>query len=132
MRSLFSRLGLVALPFVAAGIMAACGSSSSPTTPTTPPPAGGGGTAGVTITILGMNGNLSFSPNPGPVKVGQTIAWKNNDAITHTATADSGAFDTGGIAPGAMSNPITMNTAGTFSYHCSIHPSMTGTLTVTQ
>jgi plastocyanin len=132
MRSLLTRLGLIAFPIIAGGLLAGCGGSSY-SAPTAPGGgSSGGGTASVTITILGMNGGQSFSPNPGSVKVGQTVAWKNNDAITHTATADSGSFDTGAIPPGGTSNPITMSTAGTFGYHCSIHPTMTGTLTVTQ
>ncbi len=130
MRSLLARLSLIAFPLIAGGLVAACGSSSAPTAPSGG--GGGGGTANVVITIVGMNGNQSFSPNPGTVKAGQTVAWKNNDVITHTATADSGAFDTGAIPPGGTSNPITMSTAGSFGYHCSIHPTMTGTLNVTQ
>ena len=78
-----------------------------------------------------MNGSQSFSPNPATVKVGQTVAWKNADAITHTATANGGAFNTGNIAAGATSSPVMMSTAGSFDYHCSIHPTMVGTLTVT-
>jgi len=110
-------------------LVVACNSSSTPTSPT-PGGGGGGGTANVTITINGMNGNQSFSPNPGSVPAGQTVAWRNADSITHTATADNGAFDTGSIAPGATSAPITMGTAGSLSYHCRIHPTMVGTLTV--
>jgi plastocyanin len=109
-----------------------CGSSSTPAAPT-PTTGGGGGTvADVTISISGMNGSQSFSPNPATVKVGQTVAWQNADTITHTATADGGTFNTNGIAGGATSSPIMMSTAGTFTYHCSIHPTMVGTLTVTQ
>jgi len=130
MRSLFTRLGLIAFPIIAGGLIAACGSSYS--APTAPSGGGGGGTANVVITIVGEHGSQSFSPDPGTVKAGQTVAWKNNDAITHTATADSGAFDTGAIPPGATSNPVTMSAGGSVGYHCSIHPTMTGTLTVTQ
>jgi plastocyanin len=111
------------------------GSSSSNSNPVAPTPATGGGATGaadVTITINGMAGEQSFSPSPGSVKVGQTVAWRNSDSLPHTATADGGAFDTGTIAPGATSNPITMSAAGSFAYHCSIHPSMVGSLTVTQ
>jgi plastocyanin len=80
-----------------------------------------------------MNGSNSYSPNPATVKVGQAVAWHNADALPHTATADAGGFDTGNIAPGATSNPITMNTVGSFPYHCTIHGfTMTGVLTVTQ
>jgi len=89
-----------------------------------------GATADVTITIVGMNGAQSFSPNPATVRVGQTVAWRNADSVTHTATA-SGVFDTGSIGRNATSAPITMRTAGSVAYLCAIHPSMTGTLNVT-
>ncbi len=130
MRALLTRLVLIASPVIAGVLIAACGGSGY-SAPTAPSGGGsGGGTANVTITIVGMNGNQSFSPNPGSLKAGQTVAWKNNDSITHTATSDSGAFDTGAIPPGGTSSPITMPAAGTFGYHCSIHPSMTGSLSV--
>ena len=86
----------------------------------------------VTITIVGMAGNQSFSPNPASVKVGQTVAWRNADSIAHDPGADSGAFSTGLIQPGSTSSPIAMTAAGSVGYHCQIHPDMVGTLTVTQ
>jgi plastocyanin len=92
---------------------------------------GGGVGADVVITINGMNGANSFTPNPANVQVGQTVAWRNIDSITHTATQDGGGFNTGGIAGGATSAPVTMGSVGNLDYHCSIHPSMTGTLNVT-
>jgi plastocyanin len=94
----------------------------------TPTPSGGGA-ADVTITINGMSGATSFSPNPATVKVGQKVAWRNADAISHTATGSG--FDTGAIPGGATSTPITFTTAGNLDYHCSFHPSMVGTLSVT-
>ena len=133
-RSLKLTMGTLAL-FAFTLIAASCGSSSSPTSPSPTPGGGGGGggvTADVTITINGMNGNQSFSPDPSTAKVGQTVAWRNADSITHNPSADGGAFNTGNIAPGATSNPITMTAAGSFGYHCQIHPSMVGTLNVTQ
>jgi plastocyanin len=74
---------------------------------------------------------MSFSPNPASVQVGQRIVWHNADVFTHTATQDSGGFDTGSIAPGGTSAPITLNAPGTVGYHCTVHPSMVGTLSVT-
>jgi plastocyanin len=98
----------------------------------TPAPTPGPSATNVEIEIVGMNGDLSYSPNPVSVEVGQTVSWKNADSLPHTATADGGAFNTGTLAAGATSKPITMTTAGTFPYHCAIHGfSMTGTLTVT-
>lgn len=71
-----------------------------------------------------------FSPKPIQVTVGSTVTWANNTAITHTATSDTGAWGTGNIAPGATSSAISFPTAGTFTYHCAIHPSMTGSVVV--
>ncbi len=138
MRS-FQTLTLFALSLVLAVFMIGCGSTSSPTSPTptpstpapTPPaPTPPSATADVTITIVGMNGSRSFSPNPAAVKAGQTVAWHNGDSLTHDVTADGGSFTTGPIAPGATSAPVTMGSAGSVPYHCSIHPTMVGTLTV--
>ena len=70
------------------------------------------------------------SPNPTTMRVGQTVAWKNSDTTTHDATQDAARFGTGTVNAGATSAPLTMSTAGTFTYHCTIHPGMVGTLTV--
>jgi plastocyanin len=113
------RLSLLAAALALAG--AACG-SSSPSAPTV--------SADVTISVLGDRTDQSYSPNPTPMRVGQTVAWKNNDTTTHDATQDASRFQTGTINAGATSTPQTMSTAGTFTYHCTIHPGMIGTLIV--
>ena len=129
-----SRSGLLALMALLAGSVIAysCGGGNSSTSPT--PVGGGGGTGGgtpadVTIMITGMNGANSFNPGSATVKAGQTVSWQNVDAIGHNPTGSG--FDTGVIPPGGTSTPIMFNTAGTFGYHCGIHPTMTGTLVVT-
>jgi len=71
-----------------------------------------------------------FSPNPIQITVGSTVTWTNATGPTHTATSDTGAWTTGSIAPGTTSAAVTFPTAGTFPYHCAIHPSMTGTVIV--
>jgi copper binding plastocyanin/azurin family protein len=92
-------------------------------TPTPPPP------PDMFITITGENGNMSYSPSSATAKVGQTVIWRNADSTTHTATANGGAFNTGTIGPGGQSS-LLMGSAGNFNYHCSIHPSMVGSLSV--
>jgi len=75
---------------------------------------------------------MSFKPSPAPVQVGQQIRWHNTDAVAHTATQDGGGgFDTGLIAAGGTSGPVMLSAPGSIGYHCTIHPSMVGTLTVT-
>jgi plastocyanin len=121
---------------VVAGIATAvaCGGSSYSSNPTAPNPApsggGGSGSADVTITINGMLGARSFTPNPATVKVGQTVSWRNADSIAHDPTGSG--WGTGSIGPGQTSQPTMFSTAGSFDYHCSIHPTMVGTLNVTQ
>ncbi len=124
-----ARAGIAAV-FAAALLAVSCGggggNSMSPTagTPTGGSTGASSSTPDVLITISGM----SFSPNAAAVKAGQTVAWKNDDAIAHTATQDQGVFDTGSIAPGATSKLITINSTGAMSYHCSIHPAMVASL----
>lgn len=72
---------------------------------------------------------FSFSPNSVTINVGDTVTWDNSDAQHHTATADDGSFDTGPISSGTPKS-VKFSTAGTFAYHCSIHPTMTATIVV--
>lgn len=73
--------------------------------------------------------NMSYSPATLTVKVGDTVTWTNNDSLEHSATAGDNSFDTGLLSPGE-SGTVTFSKAGTFVYHCQIHPSMTGTIVV--
>jgi plastocyanin len=72
---------------------------------------------------------FAFHPPTVTVNVGDTVTWTNKDSIAHTATANNGSFDTEAIGPGS-SDSVTFNSAGTFGYHCEIHPSMHGTVVV--
>lgn len=73
--------------------------------------------------------NFAFSPATLTVKVGDNVTWTNQDSAGHSATADGGNFDTGILAQG-QSRSITFNKAGTYTYHCSVHPMMKGTIIV--
>lgn len=74
--------------------------------------------------------NFAFSPNPITIQVGDTVTWTNQDSAPHTATSDTpGLFDTGQIQQN-QSKSITFTQAGTFTYHCSVHPNMKATLIV--
>jgi plastocyanin len=79
--------------------------------------------AGPTVTIM----NFSFSPATIDVKAGDTVTWRNSDEADHTATGK--AFDTGVLSKGSTGS-FTFEQAGTFTYICSIHPSMHGTVRV--
>ena len=120
---------LAAVALIAALDCGGSGYSSTPTT--TPPSTTGGGAADVVVAIVGIAGGMSYSPNPANVRVGQKVAWRNDDNIPHTSTQTGNGFDTGTIAGGATSPPLTIATAGSLSYFCRIHPAMVGTLNVT-
>jgi plastocyanin len=133
-RSRTVRTGLLAVLAAAALPFVSCGGGGGGGGVTNPPPPSGGGGGGtppdVIITIVAENGSMSFSPNPANVTRGQRVAWRNSAGQVHTATQNSGSFDTGNIDSGSQSNGIAMDTAGSFAYHCAVHPAMVGTLNV--
>jgi plastocyanin len=89
----------------------------------------GAGTALAANQAVAISG-FSFSPASITVTVGDTITWTNSDAQAHTATADDASWDTDAIAGSGGTGSATFATVGTFPYHCKIHPTMTGTVTV--
>jgi plastocyanin len=73
--------------------------------------------------------NFAFNPPNATVAPGTTVTWVNNDQTAHTVTANDGAFDSGTLQPG-QSYSFKFDKAGTYAYHCNIHPDMTATVTV--
>lgn len=64
------------------------------------------------------------------IHVGDSVLWSNIDIPDdHTATSDTGLWDSGTIVYGADFER-TFGQAGTFPYHCAIHSDMTGTIIV--
>lgn len=77
------------------------------------------------ITISGF----AFSV-PSSVAPGATITVTNKDSVEHTVTADSGsAFDVT-VASNGTATFKAPQTAGSYPFHCTVHPSMHGTLVV--
>jgi plastocyanin len=83
----------------------------------------------LTIDIVEESGANSFYPSPASVTAQQMVLWRNADREAHHVVFDSTAVDTGNLAPNTQSQPVTLP-AGTWNYHCTIHPSMTGVVTV--
>jgi plastocyanin len=100
----------------------ACGGSSGggPSAPNNP-------TGPVTISIVGVKGQQSFSPNPAEVQAGRTVIWKNNDVVVHRVRLNDGSVDTGDIQPGASTPPMSLGNVSK-AYSCSLHPNMVGSL----
>lgn len=121
-----------ALAFGLAGALlsVSCGGSSGyggGSTPSSPTPAPGGPSNIVTVTIRGVNGAQSFSPNPATCRDGQMVVFRNADTITHRVVIDDRSVDTGDIAPGASTQPLALGGVSK-AYHCPIHPNMVGSL----
>jgi plastocyanin len=83
------------------------------------------------VKIVANAGSNSFSPNPVEVKVGETVTWIKDDSGRHTVTSKDGVFDSGMMGKG-QSFSFTFDKAGEYSYHCEPHPSMVGTVVVTE
>ncbi|MGA8843568.1 MAG: cupredoxin domain-containing protein, partial [Nitrososphaeraceae archaeon] len=104
--------------------------------------AGATAAAGTPLTILSganVQGNPAFDPNPISVKKGDKITVTNKDTLPHTVTSGKGpsdptsakSFDTSIIEAGATADISTASLApGDFPFYCTVHPYMTGKLTV--
>lgn len=73
--------------------------------------------------------NFAFKPADIKISKGTTVMWTNSDSATHAIKSDTGAFGSQDIISG-QTYTHTFSDAGTFAYHCSIHPSMTGSVVV--
>jgi PKD repeat protein len=74
--------------------------------------------------------NSAFNKSIITIPINTTVTWINFENVTHTVTADGGSFESGSIQQN-QSFSYRFNKSGIFSYHCSIHPSMTGIVNVT-
>jgi len=122
-RTIFVLLTLVALAVAITG----CTANQNPAPQGTGPATPAAGPGSVSIN------NFAFSPQQITVSQGTTVTWTNQDSVAHTVVSDAGApgtFSSDPLSQGS-SFTFTFTKPGTYTYHCSIHPSMTGTVTVT-
>lgn len=83
----------------------------------------------VTVERVRMVDN-AFRPRKVTVSRGTRVRWVNRGQASHTATSNTGLWDSGLVAPGdAWAR--TFRRAGTFRYRCAIHTTMTGVVVVT-
>jgi plastocyanin len=101
--------------------------ATNPAPTPTPPPAPLPMPATHAVTIQ----NFSFNPASITIKKGDTVVWTNKDPMGHTVTGNNGGPASQTISTNGTYS-FTFNDVGTFGYHCSIHPSMKGTVVVTE
>jgi plastocyanin len=102
-------------------------------TTTTRTTSGGGGRSVSVSLVSGAGTNTSsrgYAPDHITVILGvnSTVAWTNNDVSPHTVTADDGSFYSGNLAPGG-SFTFSFTGPGVYTYHCTYHPWMVGSVT---
>ena len=73
--------------------------------------------------------DIKFDPQDATASVGQQVCWVNEDTIDHNAVADNQAFESELFGKG-QTFTATMESPGEISYVCTVHPGMTGTITV--
>lgn len=124
--------GIVAVVVIVIVVASAAILLSQPSNNNPSSPSGQNSGSSNTNASVSIN-NFAFNPTPITISVGTTVTWKNDQDVTHTITSDQGSnesFSSGDLAPGSTYSH-TFNTAGTFDYHCSIHPYMHGQVIVT-
>ena len=106
----------------------ACGSTSpSAPSPSTTPAPPSSSSSQLTVSIVGSSGSASFRPNPVTAAVGSMVVWTNNDSTRHHIILDNGT-EVGNLSPGQASAAIAVTNSGAVGFHCTIHPSMVGTI----
>ncbi|WP_217913504.1 cupredoxin domain-containing protein [Miltoncostaea marina] len=86
----------------------------------------GGGSTGHEVTI----NDAGYRPAEMVVAPGQQVTWTNTGVQPHTVTADAGAFDSGTMDAKAKFTITAPAASGTFTYHCTFHTYMRGSLVV--
>jgi plastocyanin len=90
-------------------------------------PAGGNLERSAKVEIV----EFTYDPDPVRVQAGGKVIWQNMDSAPHTATADDGSFDTGILEEGKLKSE-SFKDPGTFTYFCTVHPDMHGTVEVVE
>ena len=139
---LFMAVVLVAAPLLVAGCTSSSNPSPSPSAATvsattttatsnastsiaTSSPSPSASAASQTVVIQGF----SFQPASITIQTGASVTWQNDDPVSHQIVSNTNTFSSPVLNTGGSYTHV-FDQAGTYPYHCGIHPSMTGTITV--
>ena len=132
-----ARMGVAGLGVATALLFAACGNGP-------PPGSGGGGNGGGGGGDVGSKTNgaaaatkfnetdaLKYSPTSANVKVGDVVEWDNGSSVAHNVTFDAYQSITSDTMNNGDTYQVKFTKAGTYQFHCTFHPGMDGSVTVT-
>jgi plastocyanin len=134
MLKMWNRLLFIGAASAVVGL-AACGGTTTASAPAGGTPAAAavgvaGANLGAATVKISATGQLSFDPAMQAAHVGDIIQWTNTGSVEHTVSFDSQpSLSDPSLQPGGTWE-IKFTTAGTYTYHCDIHPSMVGTVVV--
>ena len=129
-----ARIGLAGLGVATALLFAACGNG--------PPPGSGGGngappsnigsktTGAAAATTVKETDALKFNPSGSSIKAGDVIEWDNASGVAHNVTFDDYSSITSDTMNSGDKYQVKFTKAGTYQYHCTFHPGMDGSITV--
>ena len=73
--------------------------------------------------------NFAFSPNTITITSGSAVTWTNRDGVAHMVRADDGSWGSSTLGRGGTYSHV-FTSSGSYTYHCAVHPYMTGTVVV--
>jgi plastocyanin len=131
MRPGLRRLAALSMALSTVLLLAACSGNGG--TATTGP--GGGGSAPCTdstgtTTVSATVANNTWTPGTVTASVGDVITWANSDSVPHKVALDDGSCAMAANIPGGGSKSLVFSVAGTYPFHCAVHSSMKGTITI--
>ncbi len=129
------RIVIGVLPLLATASLGVAGCSSGSTPPPPATTAGSGASASTSTSTSASTSAAEFTVKgykfPAfTASSGQRLTLIDGDGEPHTVTADDGSFDSGSFDNNAAGSLVAPTKPGTYAVHCTVHPSMRGTLTV--
>ena len=132
-----ARLGVACLGVATSLLFAACG-NGPPGGETGSGGGGGGGGANVGTKVINPSGtpafdmtdSLKFQPTSATAKVGDTVIWTNGSSVAHNVTFDSASSISSDTLNSGDKYGVKFTVAGTYQFHCTFHPGMDGTITI--
>src|SRR5579872_622163 len=114
---------------VAGSVLALAGCGGPDTTSTTTSANGSAGVnLGTAATTINATDQLQFTPATATVHTGEIVQWQSTATVEHTVTFDTESALSDPSLPAGGKWQVKFTKPGTYTYHCSIHAGMTGTV----